>query len=80
MSSRINHVILSLKQRLRVTAVVVTHDLRSALRISDRVALLCDGKIVFQSEPCNVCSSDCVEIREFIESSGVSAHGLELTG
>jgi phospholipid/cholesterol/gamma-HCH transport system ATP-binding protein len=80
MANRINELILDLKRRLKVTAVVVTHDLGSAMKISDRIALLCDGRIVFESEPCNVCSSDCVEMREFIESSGLNDRRLELTG
>ncbi len=41
----INDLMLSLKSRFRVTAVLVTHDLRCALRVADRIALLSGGKI-----------------------------------
>lgn len=41
----INDLIVDLKKRLKTTSILVTHDVRSALRVADRVALLQDGKI-----------------------------------
>lgn len=43
---RINELIASLRQRLGVTSIVITHDMESALAVSDRVALLSRGRIV----------------------------------
>jgi phospholipid/cholesterol/gamma-HCH transport system ATP-binding protein len=37
---RINELIVSLRQRLTVTSIVITHDIESALAVSDRVALV----------------------------------------
>ncbi len=45
--SRINHLIRVMKQKLRVTGVVITHDVASAFEISDRIAFLYNGKIIF---------------------------------
>jgi phospholipid/cholesterol/gamma-HCH transport system ATP-binding protein len=42
---RIDELIRSVRQRLAVTQVVVTHDLASAYLISDRLAMLEDGRI-----------------------------------
>ena len=42
---RIGELIRSLQERLRVTSVVVTHELELCFAISDRVALLKDGRI-----------------------------------
>jgi len=43
----INLMIRSLQQTLRVTSVVVTHDIASAFEVGDRVAFLYDGEMVF---------------------------------
>jgi phospholipid/cholesterol/gamma-HCH transport system ATP-binding protein len=43
---RINELILSIQQRLRVTSLVVTHDLASAFMVSDRLAMLSDRRIL----------------------------------
>lgn len=45
--SRINDLINDMNDKFDVTGVVITHDLESAFAVSDRVAFLCEGKIVF---------------------------------
>ena len=47
-SSVVGDYILKLQSELNVTSVVVTHDMPLARRVSDRVALLYDGKTVVQ--------------------------------
>jgi phospholipid/cholesterol/gamma-HCH transport system ATP-binding protein len=42
---RINELIVSLQKKLQVTSIVITHDMSSALAVSDRLALLEGGKI-----------------------------------
>lgn len=42
----INNLIIELKERLKVTSVVVTHDMKSAFKIADRIAMLYKGKII----------------------------------
>jgi phospholipid/cholesterol/gamma-HCH transport system ATP-binding protein len=39
-SRRINELILSLQERLKVTSLVITHDIQSAFAVSDRIALV----------------------------------------
>jgi phospholipid/cholesterol/gamma-HCH transport system ATP-binding protein len=43
---RINELIVALQQRLGVTSLVITHDMASALAVSDRIALLESGRIL----------------------------------
>ena len=43
----INHLIRRLQKRLRVTSVVVTHDMKTAFTTADRVAFLHEGRIYF---------------------------------
>jgi len=42
----INDLIVKMKEALNVTTVVVTHDMRSAFRVADKIAVLEDGRIV----------------------------------
>jgi phospholipid/cholesterol/gamma-HCH transport system ATP-binding protein len=46
-TSRINHLIRDMRQKFGVTGVVITHDVASAFEISDRIAFLYKGKIIF---------------------------------
>lgn len=62
----IDDLILKLQRELGVTGVVVTHDIRSAFRIGNRVALLYGGKIVFQGSPEEMMDSDDEYVREFL--------------
>jgi phospholipid/cholesterol/gamma-HCH transport system ATP-binding protein len=45
MSNQINDLVVRMQQLLRVTSVVVTHDMESAYRIANRIAMLYEGKI-----------------------------------
>ena len=47
----IDQLIVRMSDELGVTGVVITHDMRSAFRISDRVAMLYDGKVRYQGTP-----------------------------
>lgn len=42
----INSLILSLQERLKVTSLIVTHDMQSAYKIADRIAMLYKGRII----------------------------------
>ena len=47
----INELILKLKQELRVTSIVVTHDLISAFKVADYMVMLHEGQVVLEGEP-----------------------------
>ena len=62
-SARILGLIDELHKSLHATSVVVTHDLRGACKISDRIVLLSGGKIVFDGPPSKfVASTDPVVV------------------
>jgi len=44
----INELIRGLHDKLNVTSIVVTHDMKSAYKIADRIAMLFNGKIIAQ--------------------------------
>ena len=67
MSDVINNLIRSLQQRMNVTSVVVTHDLHSAWKVGDRVALLHEGRMQFNGTPAEAEVSSDMLVRQFIE-------------
>ena len=50
-SDSINHLIRRLQKRLGVTSIVVTHDMKSAFHVADRIAFLNEGRIYFKGTP-----------------------------
>lgn len=52
---------------LRETALFVTHDIREALSLATRVALLCDGRLEVLAAPKEFVRSENAEARAFLE-------------
>ena len=46
MTAKIDELIISMQRQLAVTSVVVTHDMASASRIADRIAMIYDGELI----------------------------------
>ena len=66
-TERINHLIRGLKDRLGVTSIVVTHDMRSAFSISDRIAMVYKGEIIAVGTPDEIRASRDPHVSDFIE-------------
>ena len=64
--TRIAELIVDLKQRLNNTSVLVTHDMRSAFGVCDRIALLHDKRFAFVGTPEQYITTDIDFVREFI--------------
>jgi phospholipid/cholesterol/gamma-HCH transport system ATP-binding protein len=77
MADVINNLIIKLADELSITSVVVTHDLASAYKVADRIAMLHDGKIIFAGTPEEVQGTDIPVVRQFIEGR---AEGPIVTG
>lgn len=71
MADVINKLIIKLNDELEITSIVVTHDLASAYKVGDRIAMLHGGKIIFTGTPQEVQNSDNEIVRQFIEGSAV---------
>jgi phospholipid/cholesterol/gamma-HCH transport system ATP-binding protein len=63
----INELIIRLNERLHVTTVVVTHDIVSAYKVADRIAMLHDGKVIYSGTPAQTRETDNAVVRQFIE-------------
>jgi len=65
---QINLLILELKDKLKVTSIVVSHDLESMRQIADRVGLLEAGDFVLIASPEEFEKSEQEFVRRFMES------------
>ena len=63
----IDDLMIRMRERLGVTGVVITHDMISAYRISDRIAMLHEGKVRFVGTPDEVRATDDPVVKGFIE-------------
>lgn len=63
----IDNLVQRLDDELGVTSVMVTHDVRGAFRVADRLALLSEGNIVMQGTPQEFLASTNPKVREFLE-------------
>jgi phospholipid/cholesterol/gamma-HCH transport system ATP-binding protein len=63
----IDGLVQRLDDELGVTSVMVTHDVRGAFRVADRLALLSEGQIVMQGTPKEFLESKNAKVREFLE-------------
>jgi phospholipid/cholesterol/gamma-HCH transport system ATP-binding protein len=70
MADSIDQLMLRVRDRLRVTTVVVTHDMRSARRVGQRILMLHDKKIYATGTPDEIFASVDPVVKQFID--GVS--------
>jgi phospholipid/cholesterol/gamma-HCH transport system ATP-binding protein len=62
----INDLIIQMKNDLKVTSIVITHDMVSTYKVADRVAMLYQGKIIATGSPEEIRDSNNTIIQQFI--------------
>nr|MBA3889857.1 ATP-binding cassette domain-containing protein [Gemmatimonadaceae bacterium] len=62
----ITRLIMKLQRELRVTSIVVSHDIRSVFRMATKIAVLSDRQIVFFGSPEDMMASDDPYIQDFL--------------
>ena len=72
MSDHLGDLMLRLKRQLKLTSVVVTHDLDLMYKVADRVVFLCDGGVIFFGPTEDLEKSEHPHIREFLELDRVT--------
>ncbi|HTD87229.1 MAG TPA: ABC transporter ATP-binding protein [Candidatus Binatia bacterium] len=65
-SDSIDQLIISIQRKLKVTSVVVTHDMRSARRIGQRIFMLYHGKIYAEGTPDEIFASQDPVVNHFV--------------
>jgi phospholipid/cholesterol/gamma-HCH transport system ATP-binding protein len=72
MSDRLGDLMLRLKKQLKLTSVVVTHDLDLMYKVADRVVFLSDGGVIYFGPVGELEKSEHPHIREFLELDRVA--------
>jgi phospholipid/cholesterol/gamma-HCH transport system ATP-binding protein len=69
MADAINDLIVEMKKHLNVTGVAITHDMNSAYKIADRIAMLYEGRIIEAGTPDEIKNTRNPVVRQFITGS-----------
>ncbi len=69
MGDVIDELILKLRDHLAVTSVAVTHDMKSAYKIADRIAMLYKGRIIEVGTPDQIRNSSNPVVQQFVTGS-----------
>jgi phospholipid/cholesterol/gamma-HCH transport system ATP-binding protein len=69
MADAINDLIRRLQETLSITSVSVTHDMKSAYRIADRIAMLHSGRIIYDGTPKDIQKCEDPVVCQFISGS-----------
>jgi phospholipid/cholesterol/gamma-HCH transport system ATP-binding protein len=64
----VDGMILSAKQRLGITSMVISHDIASAFKVADRLAVLYDGRIAAEGTPAEVRQSPDPFVQRFLST------------
>lgn len=67
MTGIIDGLIMDLSRTMNVTSIVVTHDLKSAFRVADRMVVLNQGKIVTEGKPHEIRACTDPFVKRFIQ-------------
>jgi phospholipid/cholesterol/gamma-HCH transport system ATP-binding protein len=78
MADIINDLIASTVRNLGVTAVSITHDMASARKISDRIAMLYKGKIIWDGATKDIDHSGNAYVDQFIHGSAQGPIKMEV--
>ena len=75
MADVINELIIKMSRTLNVTTIAVTHDMTSAYKIADRIAMLHNGRIIEEGAPEEIKNSSNETISQFVR--GEARHRIE---
>jgi phospholipid/cholesterol/gamma-HCH transport system ATP-binding protein len=75
LSETINNLVVRVNRELRITCVMITHDIPAAFRIADKIAFLDQGYIIAEGSPKKVALSKRDMVRDFLR---ISFSGLKV--
>jgi phospholipid/cholesterol/gamma-HCH transport system ATP-binding protein len=76
-TGRINHLILGIQRALKLTSVVVTHDMGTAFSVSDRLVMLNKGRVLLAGTKEEFKSTHNSYVRDFIEGRAPENEDVE---
>ncbi|HEA47519.1 MAG TPA: ABC transporter ATP-binding protein [bacterium] len=71
MGDAINELIIELHDKLKIISIAVTHDIASAYKIADRIAMLYEGKIIEVGTPREIKNTKNPIVRQFITGAAI---------
>jgi len=71
MGDAVNELIIELHDKLKITSIAVTHDMISAYKIADRIAMLYEGKIIEVGTPSQIKNTKNPIVRQFITGAAI---------
>jgi len=82
MANVINELIVEMREKLDVTSIAITHDMNSAYRIADRIAMLYRGQIIQVGTPEEIKASANEIVQQFIHGrvEGPITRGMDIGG
>lgn len=76
-SQQINELIIQTQKELKATSIVVTHDIRSAMEIGNRLAFHHEGKIAHIGTKAEFLNNDAPLLKDFFKNAILSEHYME---
>ena len=76
-TARINHLINGIKKKLKLTSIVVTHDMGTAFTVSDRLAMLGRGRVLLAAPKDAFHDTSDPYVRDFIEGRAPESEDVE---
>ena len=65
-AAAINNLIIELRDKLKVTSIVVTHDMNSAFKIADSIAMFYRGQVIADGKPAEMRNTQHPVVQQFI--------------
>ena len=67
MAAAIDELIIEMREKLDISSVTITHDMKSAYKIADTIAMLYNGVIIETGSPDEIENSSSEIVRQFVE-------------
>ncbi len=80
MADVIDELIIEMRERLNITSIAITHDMKSAYKIADRIAMLYNGVIITEGTPDEIRNTSDPVVKQFIEGNAegpITLSGIE---
>ncbi len=68
MSKQVDNLIVDMSNKLKITSIIISHDIPSAFRIADKIAVLYQGVIVADGSPQEILKSQNEYVKEFLDT------------
>jgi phospholipid/cholesterol/gamma-HCH transport system ATP-binding protein len=76
-TARVNQLIMGLQKALNVTTIVVTHDMKSAFTVSDRIAMVHGGRIINEGTVEEFKNCPDPRVRDFVQGQAPPNEDVE---